>query len=206
MTLSDLIDQLGEELVDPRYTHWSRESLLSYINQALGIMAINLPHEFRVEQTVDTEMGTVFLPGDALSLLSVISAGNRSVNFIDITKLNQLDPDWRTRQGAPSSWTQAHRDVRAYSLYPTPKETVAVTHAYSAFKDLSEVDAFPIHAAYVAAVTDYVLYRAYGKDGQNASEQNKALTHLQAFNAAIGNDVRVMGQRKQVREQSENKR
>ncbi|USH03720.1 hypothetical protein K6Q96_06925 [Grimontia kaedaensis] len=206
MKISDVVDRLGSDLVDKDYVHWSREELLAYINDGLSEMALNLPSQFRVVATVQTDTGEITLPPEGIKVLSVQHVEGRPVNYVEMTKLNQLDAAWRGRVGQPSSWTQEEDEQRSYSLYPRPTAMMSVTHAYSAFTPLQEDDALPIHSVYLSAVVDYAMYRAYGKDGQNASEQNKSINHYQIFNAAIGREVNVKHRHKLEREQRENKR
>ncbi|OEE65852.1 hypothetical protein A1OO_08570 [Enterovibrio norvegicus FF-33] len=206
MQISDVINVMAEQLIDKRFVRWSEAELLLYINQALSILAVNLPDEFRRTDTVNSESSEVVLPEGAISLMSVDAVDDMGVSFVALEKLNQLDPMWRVREGQPSSWTQAREEKTRYWLYPSPSHAVSVTHTYSAFSFLHGDDVLPIKDAYVSAVMDFVLHRAYGKDGQNASEQNKSLLHLQLFNAAIGNVMDLSAMKKQQRRQREAER
>ncbi|WP_325893313.1 phage adaptor protein [Grimontia sp. NTOU-MAR1] len=169
-------------------------------------MALSLPSQFRVVATVQTETGEVTLPPDGIKVLSVQEVEGRPVNYVEMAKLNQLDAAWRGRVGQPSSWTQQEDEERSYSLYPRPTARVSVTHSYSAFSPTKECDELPVHPAFLPAIVDYALYRAYGKDGQHASEQTKSMSHYHTFNAAIGREAEVKQRHKRERAQRENQR
>lgn len=206
MQISSMITMLAGQLIDPGFVRWKEGELLDYINQALSIIAVNLPDEFRHSETVSVTQAEVTLPADAVALLSVDGVNGVAVSEVAVEKLNQLDPDWRQRLGVPSSWVQNVREKQRYWLYPAPSEPVHVTHTYSAFTYLGHNDDLPVSDVYQSAVMDFVLHRAYGKDGQNASEQNKSLMHLQLFNVAIGNVLDLKGLLKQERAQREKQR
>lgn len=201
-----MITLLAGQLIDPGFVRWKEGELLNYINQALSMMAMNLPDEFRRSETVSVTQAEVALPADALVLLSVDAVNGVAVSEVAVEKLNQLDPGWRQRSGMPSSWVQHVREKQRYWLYPAPSEPVDVMHSYSAFAYLNQDDDLPVSDVYQSAVMDFVLHRAYGKDGQNASEQNKSLMHLQLFNTAIGNVLDLKSLLKQERAQREKQR
>ncbi|WP_233265708.1 DUF6682 family protein [Grimontia hollisae] len=47
MQVSSMITLLAGQLIDPGFVRWKEGELLNYINQALSMMAMNLPDEFR---------------------------------------------------------------------------------------------------------------------------------------------------------------
>ncbi len=187
MNVQALIARIGEELVDPGHVLWSRPSLMAYLNQALSVVVQLQPEAGRQERAVVVTDGRVAAPANAVVLLSVDRAADRAVNYIDITMLSRRVPEWQNHTGAPSAWTQARGQVLSYTLYPRPAAAVTVQDAWAVRPEVvAETDTLPVNAVYVPALMEYVLYRAYGKDGQDEANLDKARAHWQAFNALMG--------------------
>lgn len=104
-------------------------------------------------------------------------------------------------------WTQASGQYLSYELFPRPDSAVTVTDAWSVRPSVTdETEVLPINEVYLPAVIDFVMYRAYGKDGQDQSNLNKSMLHFQAFDAAMGGKAKRYMQRNHERDIKEAKR
>lgn len=203
-TIETLINRIARDLIDSSNVRWSRPELLDYINDAISATVLRRPDLSRTTTSVATSSNEVTLPSDAYQLLSVNHVGNASVQFVDMNKLDQLYPTWRTMTGAPSNWTKHDLDERVFYLFPAPSAEVNVQLVYSKAISVSdETDTFPLLDIYIGVVTDFVKYRAYSKDSQNPSEANQAQMHLQAFAVALGDKATADSAKSAMFKQSE---
>lgn len=187
VTVKNIIDRVSRDLIDVRNVRWSRPELMDFLNDAIAAIVIRRPDLSRATAIVSAATNTVELPADAYQILAVNHINSIAAQFVSINKLNQLYPDWRTTQGAPTCWTRNELDETTLFLYPAPQAAVDVEVIYS--KTLSvadETDIFPLSDIYQGVVADFMMYRAYNKDSQNPAEGQKAQLHLQAFATALG--------------------
>ncbi|MDF5166557.1 hypothetical protein P3612_11180 [Vibrio parahaemolyticus] len=203
-TVKTLIDRISRDLIDLRNVRWSRTELVDFLNDAIASIVIRRPDLSRATATVTTSSNVVALPIDAYQILAVNHVGNVAAQFVDINKLNQLYPDWRTTQGAPVCWTRNEMDETTLFLYPSPTADVDVELVYSRNLRVNEEEnPFPLPDIYEGTVADFVMYRAYNKDSQNPNEGNKAQLHLQAFATALGDKTASDNAKAQMIKQSE---
>ncbi|MCA2497779.1 DUF6682 family protein [Vibrio sp. 2175-1] len=203
-TVQTLIDRISRDLIDVRNVRWSRLELMDFLNDAIASIVIRRPDLSRATATVATTTNVVALPSDAYQILAVNHVDNVAAQFVDINKLNQLYPSWRTTTGAPVVWTRNEMDETTLFLYPAPEAQVSVELVYSRNLRVSaETDNFPLPDIYEGTVSDFVMYRAYNKDSQNPTEGNKAQLHLQAFATALGDKTASDNAKSQMIKQSE---
>ena len=189
MKISTLIDQASKQLVDVNHVHWSREEILDYINLGLSSLVIHRPDVARKVSTVavGANSNLVPLPVNAYTLVTINHVSGMSVAYVDINKLGQLNPGWRLETGVPCSWTRNEFDEDIAYLYPMPDQAVTVEVVYSESVQVSSENAdFPVKDIFSSVIFDYVLYRAFNKDGVAQADMSKAQHHLMLFNSAIG--------------------
>ncbi|MCA3989535.1 phage adaptor protein [Vibrio vulnificus] len=187
VTVKNIIDRVSRDLIDVRNVRWSRPELMDFLNDAIAAIVIRRPDLSRATAIVSAASNTVALPADAYQILAVNHINNLAAQFVNINKLNQLYPEWRTTTGAPVCWTRNELDETTLFLYPAPQEAVNVEVVYSrTIKVANEGDSFPLSDIYHGVVADFIMYRAYNKDSQNPAEGQKAQLHLQAFATALG--------------------
>jgi hypothetical protein len=185
----ELINRVGRELIDKNFTRWTKEAHLTNLNDAISAILMVRPDLGRKTVTVQVTAGQfkVDLPDSAYKLLSVNHANNYALQFVDIYRLNNNYPEWRTRTAAsPLNWTRNDNDESCFFVYPAPVATMSVEYDYAEqIRVSTESDGFPLAPIYELMVFDYMMYRAYSKDGENGSESAKAANHFQAFSLAL---------------------
>lgn len=207
VTVQTLIDRIARDLVDMRNVRWSRLELIDFMNDAIAAILLRRPDLSRTTTQVQTSTVQVDLPVDAYQILAVNHINNVAAQYVDINKLNQLYPSWRTTTGTPSCWTRNELDETTLFLYPAPSEQVNVEVVYSrTLKVAEETDAFPLSEIYEGVVADFVMYRAYNKDSQAPNDANKAQLHLQAFATALGDKTASDNAKTQMIKSSEGAR
>lgn len=193
MNVSKIIDRVGRDLVDLRHTRWTRAELLDFMNDAIAAILIRRPDLSRATKSIAITGNTIVLPEDAYQILTVNHIGNVAAQYVDIHKLNQLYPGWRIQKGEPHSWTRNELDETTLFVFPGPNAEVEVELVYSASLTLPETASkeddttpFPLPDLFEGVVVDFMMYRAYNKDGQNQAESGKAALHFQSFATALG--------------------
>ncbi|EOW9224947.1 DUF6682 family protein [Vibrio cholerae] len=203
-TIKTLIDRISRDLIDVRNVRWSRGELMDFLNDAIAAIVLRRPDLSRATSKVPAATNTVALPVDAYQILAVNHINNIAAQYVDINKLNQLYPDWRTTSGVPVCWTRNELDETTLFLYPSPESRVDVEVVYSrTLKVSQESDSFPLSPMYEGVVGDFVMYRAYNKDSQNPAEGQKAQLHLQAFATALGDKTATDNAKAQMIKNSE---
>lgn len=186
IAVEQLLTQAAATLVDPSFVRWTKNELIDYLNDALSAVITRKPNAAIVRERIEANTNPIQLPDDAYSLLSVEQIGGIRGQFTLIESLDRFFPDWRTKQGQPKCWTKSADELTQFWLYPAPQQLTHVDVQYSKILTAQENGTLAISPIYNGILLDFVLYRAFSKDAENASEAQKAVTHYQAFNAALG--------------------
>ncbi|MEC6796772.1 DUF6682 family protein [Photobacterium sp. S4TG1] len=184
-----LLTQAAIALVDPLFVRWQKPELLYYLNEALNAVITYKPNAVVARVNIEAKGNPVALPDDAHMLLSVEQIGAVRGQFTPMETLNRFYPDWRTSQGEPKCWTKAADELTWFWLYPTPDKATVIDVQYSQLLTATEGGELRMAITYSGMLLDFILYRAFSKDAENASEAQKAATHYQVFNAALTGKV-----------------
>jgi hypothetical protein len=130
------------------------------------------------------------------------TTAGRGIRPMDIPSMDMLLPDWHTEARNYSDGKyieQASADAtnrRGFYVYPAPlsTQTVFADVAYSVVPTLAlvaDLTANPqpdlsIGDEYLGALVDYVLFRAFAKDGDDTSNLARSSAHLASFEQVIG--------------------
>jgi len=139
----------------------------------------------------------------ALRLIDVVRnvAAASDKSAIRLTNRNMLDDQRSTWYGDTPVVTVQHymfdpRLPKEFLVYPPAAATAQLEIVYSSVPQghsLTEVelgnplttDTISVDDSYAGAILDYILYRAYSKDAEYAGNSQRAVAHLQAFQAAL---------------------
>lgn len=184
-----LIERVADELIDQRYTRWTKANHLRNLNDAISAILMARPDMGRKTQiqTVSKGQVSVDLPEDAYRLLNVNHANGYGLQFTDLYRLNQNYPMWRTMTDSqPTNWTKNDNDSLSFYLFPAPDSDIDIEYDYSRqIMVESDSEPFPLPPIYEALVFDFMLFRAYSKDGRSEAEAAKATYHLKNFQNAL---------------------
>jgi hypothetical protein len=139
----------------------------------------------------------------ALRLIDVVRnvAATSDKSAVRITNRNMLDDQRRTWYAETPTVNVQHymfdpRLPKEFLVYPPATTSAQLEIVYAsvpAGHDLTEVqlgntattDTISVDDSYAGAILDYILYRAYSKDSEYASNSQRAVAHYQAFQAAL---------------------
>ncbi len=190
MLAQDIIEDCEKTLQDPSNARWSLAELLSWLNEGQRTIVKNKPNAYAL--TVDHSLvsGTYqTMPVDGIQLLDVIRnsdvAGGRVARQASREELDGVDPNWHTATStqAITQYTYTAYDPLSFYVYPPNDGTGSVVLLYSAIPPEVDdpLDAISIPDFYRGPLVDYVLYRCFQKDAEDASNLQLAQSHFTQF-------------------------
>lgn len=180
---------------------WPRAELLDWLNLGLLDIAIARPESsvFNGDFTLATGVSKQTLPAGALALIDVVcNTGDDGVTYghpvtiVSKETMDAVSPTWRSDAntlGRIAHYAFDPRDPKHFYVWPkAPGSTWHLELVYSVTPAAlgSEASNIPIDDIYSGALLDYMLYRAYSKNAEEASMLNLATLHYQAFAQALG--------------------
>lgn len=212
ITAKEVLHRARITLNDANSVRWTLVELLLYLNDALREVAIYKPDA--VSKTVEIALaeGTYQVHGH-LHLIRVIRnitsaegatprIGGRAITPTERPILDATMPGWQDPNVLPFSATVDHvvqdvMDKDVFYVVPgntgaglieaivadIPDEIAEPENPLSIDSYTAEIQIGPI---YRAALVDYVLYRAFSKDGFDPANANRALAHYNQFASALG--------------------
>ena len=197
--VKDLIDRVATVLQDRANVRWSRDDLLTYLNDAQRQIVIHRPDANPVNDTFTcANQSKQSLPAEGLRLLAV----NRNVGGNAITQIKRetLDvqlPGWHELQATDGveNFVYDPIDPKTFYVFPVPPAEHSIEIVYSKTPEIIAAEAenvVGLDDIYANAIVDYMLYSAYRKDA-TYGDPMRATLYLQAFNSALGVKTQVDG-------------
>ena len=197
--VKDLIDKAEEILQDTTNVKWSQQSLLDYVNDAQReIVLIRPDANVSNEQFTLAQSAKQTLPADALRLLSLYKNASPTTKTIQNIQKKVLDDTVSDWYGTTGNFVEYYvydeRDPKHFYVYPHPsggghKADIVFSFAPDKINiaDFStSTTVIGLDDIYANAIFDYMLYRAYQKDTESASDLNRATLFLQSFQNSMG--------------------
>jgi len=211
-----IIDKVSILLQDTSNVRWSTDELLGWLNIGQGVIVILKPDANVVKTDVQLAAGTSqSLPDGSstyqdhsgatlraglylLALTRNLGVGGttpgKSIRIIDQDLLDAMDPDWASADASAvvSHYMYNEKLPQIFSVYP-PQPTSgqgyveivysALPTACASYGASTYID-LPDH--YESALIDYILYRAYSKDGDAADSAGRAAAYYNTFLDTLG--------------------
>lgn len=197
--VKDLIDKAEEILQDTTNVKWSQQSLLDYVNDAQReIVLIRPDANVSNEQFTLAQSAKQTLPADALRLLSLYKNASPTTKTIQNIQKKVLDDTVSDWYGTTGNFVEYYvydeRDPKHFYVYPHPsggghKADIVFSFAPDKINIpnfSTSTTVIGLDDIYANAIFDYMLYRAYQKDTESASDLNKATLFLQSFQNSMG--------------------
>lgn len=195
----DAIAQVRTTLVDTTGTRWPDLELLNGYNNAV-LAVVNLrPDASTKNISFTTEAGKSkqVLPSDGLRWMDIVYdvASGNPIRKTDRTTLDDQIPNWHNSTGnRVTNWVFDERDPKTAYVYPQPSDAVEIQIIYSvapsavAITDFeNDTTTISIDDSYFNAIKEYMLYEAYSKDADYASNASRAAAHYNKFERTLGN-------------------
>lgn len=211
----DIVRRAERILNDDAAIRWTRLELQDWINDAYKEIVMARPDSNAQTATVLLAAGTrqkltdvanINLPS-ALRVIDVIrnmaaTSDKRSIRLVDRAVLDDQMPLWHAAAPAVTiaHWMFDLRTPKEFLVYPPATALAQVELSYSSVPAPHALSSDALNPAagtpdtttislddiYANAILDYLLYRAYSKDAEYAANSNRAVSHMNSFNASLG--------------------
>lgn len=200
ITGQNIADKAEILLQDESNVRWGETELLGWINSGQREIAIAKPTALTSTATLSLATGTTkqAIPAPGTQLLDVIrnmgatgSVPGKAISFINRAMLDATIPTWHSdsnSSGVITHYVFDPRNPKSFYVYPKAPATtlyIEILMAIAPTNLASLASAIAYDDLYETVLIDYVLYRAYGKDGKNAANLQRSAAHYQAFVNAI---------------------
>ena len=206
VTVQSVVDRVQAVIQDTTGVRWPEAELIYWVNDAQREIVMFKPDANAVNDTVTLVTGTKqSIPADGIRLLRVVrnmsaasgGDGGRSVRIVEREILDAQTPSWHdpaskgdaAHGGVVKHFVYDEQDPRNFYVYPgvASTSTVYIEIVYSGNPTAVTIsDNISIPDIFANAIMDYVLYRAYSKDAEFASNAQRATTHYQLFLQSVG--------------------
>lgn len=198
ITANTLIDSASATLQDPTNIQWSRAELFGFVNAGQRDLCLLKPNAYVVNGLQQLVAGTKqAIPADGNEFVRVVrnmglsgSTPGRAPCRLALEQLDRQNPNWHA---APAGSVVLEygfdpNDPKTFYVSPpqpaTPAQVDLVYHANP--PDLAAAtDPIVLDDVFATALTHYVLYRAYLKEGEFANPA-AAMAHRSEFMALLG--------------------
>lgn len=198
LTGSDIQAQASELAGDDEAVTWTPDQILGWINEAIRIVCAWRPDASVLHSAVKLVAGTKQSVTGRRPIRVVRNMGSDgvtpgdAVHFVDMETKDRLEPSWHSdTAGAPVvEWAWDPDDPTCYYVYPpVPASTnvyVDLVQAVDPTAIVNLTDALPLDDVYSPAVLEWVMYRLFGRDSVETSNNARAQQHLQACAQLLG--------------------
>ena len=207
MIASDITSRARILLNDIDATRWIDSELFKWVNDAQKLVAMMRPDASVATFVMTLIAGTrQTIPSGGFRLLDivrnvttvtgstpanqVVTVPGRSVRIVDREVLDTQDPYWHTATGSAEikHFIYDNRSPTLFYVYPPATTSAKLEVVYSvAPTDVAAAgDTLSISDIYQDVILNYVMYRAYSKDAEYASNAALAGGYLNVVNQMLG--------------------
>jgi len=207
----DIIRRCVDTLQDKTSVRWTVDELVRYLNDGQREVVLYRPDATATNATITCAPGfKQTIPSNGSKLIDVLrnaTGSYRAVRAVSRELLDAQIPNWYTLPGTVDivHFMYDPRDPKVFYIYPpatastiTPAKLDIVYSAYPA--EIAEPAEGQLYSAvvgniglpdiYANVLQDYILYRAFSKDGEYAGNAARAQAHYNAFATALGIEIK----------------
>lgn len=186
--ISEIIDQVRLILQDVDKVRWQDAELFLWIGSAYReVVSVN-PSVGAKVSTFSLTAGTFqTLPADGISLIDItrnLTGAKMPVHEIERKVLDNQYPTWHgdASTGQIKCYVYDPAAPNQFWVWPQAATGMTVELVYAAIptRPTALTDSIAINDAYSGLIIDYLLYRAYSKDG-GSGDMNLAQAYRQSF-------------------------
>lgn len=203
ITAVSLIAKAQELLLDTAEARWTQAELLGYLNDGQRQIAQIRPDASVANANVTLIAGTKqAIPAVGLRILDVVrnmgsdgATPGKPITLIDREMLDLSRPNWHTesQSAAIKHYAYDQRNPRNFYVYPPALVDTKVEAVYSVSPaNVAAVgDPITLDDIYADCLLDWMLYRAFSKETEQATGVQHANMHLQTFMATLGQKIQT---------------
>ena len=205
----ELIDRAQTILQDTTSVRWSVLELQKWINDAYREISLLRPDANAQTGTFTCVEGTRQVLtsqfSEAIKLLDIVrnvaaTSNKYAVRLIDRNTLDEQRVGWHAEASTVDlqHYMFDPRLPKEFMVYPPATTSAQLEVVYASIPaahalDTEELDpngtdttTINLDDSYANAILDYMLYRAYSKDAEFASNAQRAVAHYQAMQSSLG--------------------
>ena len=214
LTVKNILDRVQLTLQDTTNIRWTQAELLNYLNDAQREIALLKPDATSINTNIQLATGTQqSLPSGGNRVLRVLrnmssaagdATGGRTIRQVSLESLDAQDPNWHDPTATGLSkhttivkhWVYDEMDPKTFYVYPGVAGNAFVEIVYSVVPGVLDYSSsgssnLGVNDIYGNAVIDYILYKSYVKDAENAGNSQRATGHYNLFLSAIGQKTQL---------------
>lgn len=172
---------------------WADAELLKWLNDGQKFIVVVRPDVAATTESLTLVDGTKqTIPATGLRLLDVVrnTTTNKAVRYVDRHILDTSIPDWHAVRTsfAVTNWVYDNRVPLTFYVYPPAKAGAVLEIVYSKMPvDLGSLASnISLPDIYSEPLLNYVMFRAYSKDTENATNPQLAASYLALLSSQLG--------------------
>jgi len=193
---SEIIEKVKILLLDTTVAatrRWPDPELLGWLNSGQRDIVVLKPNANTETREVTMIAGTrQSIPDDCYALIEVVrNVGGRAILPINREALDATRPDWHqaTARAEAQYYVFDSRDQETFYLYPpqpaTPGDVEIILSVLPA--DVPAVGSvISLDDSFETILIDYIMFRAFTKDGSNSKAAERAAMHFSSFRQSLG--------------------
>lgn len=200
----DVVQRAAFTLADETGARWDALELVRYLNDGQLALVSDRPDAYATKANVTLVAGVRQTVPGAKFMDILGNANGAPCRQVDRLGLDATRPGWRGEAGTatPRNWMHDPRDPLVFEVYPPALNTaslqviyavnptpVAEPAANSEYGDVTGTVA--LNQVFFNPLVDYVLYRAFSKDGEHPANQARAASHYAAYRQALGLELQA---------------
>jgi len=192
-TVRSILNRAAALLNDEEHVRWEESELLEWLNDGQRAVAKGPATDVYVlRDNVTAVAGTVqALPDNGIRLVDVIKdvSSGSAIQQSDYAIVDALSSTWRVASvGAAENFFYDERNPKEFEVFPPQGGGELIEVVYNAKPgDASVGGNIIISDMYADSLIDYVVYRGFSKDTEDASaELSRATAFYKAFLLGIG--------------------
>lgn len=208
---SSVVRRATDLILDATSIRWPANELVRWLNDAQREVLILRPDAINRTATVTLALGTRQnldsmslspAPAKLIEITRNMAGLKKAVRIVPRYILDAQSPSWHSIPGTVDilHYMYDPRDPKTFYVYPPALATAQLEVMYSGVPtDLAEpavgalysdvVGVLTVPDIYANAVLDYILYRAFSKDGEFGGNDSRAQAHYAAFTASLSAEI-----------------
>lgn len=191
MLASEVIDSAAIILQDITNVRWPRAELLKWLNQAQQQIVMIRPDASVANQNIALVAGTKqSIPAPGMRVLDIARNNNgAAIRLVSREILDSISSSWHSmaQSGVIKHYTMDQRDPTRFYVYPPAIAGTVIEALYSIPPvDCAAESSSIFSDVYSNQILDWMLYRAYLKDAEFASDLAKAASFRGSFMEMLG--------------------
>ncbi len=192
-TVRSILNRASALLNDEEHVRWEESELLEWLNDGQRAVAKGPATDVYVlRDNVTAVAGTVqALPNNGIRLVDVVKnvSGGGAIQQSDYAIVDALSSTWRAAvAGAAENYFYDERNPQEFEVFPPQAGGELIEVVYNAQPaDATVSGNIVISDMYADSLIDYVVYRGFSKDTEDASpELSRATAFYKAFLLGVG--------------------